>query len=281
MGKVAYHFVLGAFVTGASLTESFDASPPLTLPPGWETSVQGGGQPWRVLAGSSDSAPNALLAAEPATSGTAEVVSPSITITSSAARLTFRQSLDLEADDVDLGLAYDGGVLEVSIDHATFTDILDAGGVFVTGGYAHTIDSYADNPLPGRKAWSGNSGGYVTTEIALPPALAGKEVRFRWRIATDTENFFGGTGWRIDTISLLDGRYACYSPLVAPVLFDFKASAEWVSFSLLTISGQHYTVEVFDGFSWTELDTFVGDGSLETVTDIPTTQQRFYRVRSP
>ena len=50
--------------------------------------------------------------------------------------MTFRQNFDLEEQNADT--AYDAGVLEISINGGAFTDIITAGGTFVSGGYNHT-----------------------------------------------------------------------------------------------------------------------------------------------
>jgi len=88
-------------------------------------------------------------------SGFAEILSPTLQITSSVARLTFRMDYDLEADDVDPAMAYDGGVLEIKIGNGAWTDILDAGGSFVNGGYTRTVDPLTDNPFAGRSVGAG------------------------------------------------------------------------------------------------------------------------------
>ena len=67
--------------------------------------------------------------------------------------------------------AYDGGVLEIKIGTGAFTDILSAGGSFVSGGYNNkTIDSTDDNPLDGRQLVAQWSAGVhiavCTTKIA-------------------------------------------------------------------------------------------------------------------
>ena len=50
-------------------------------------------------------------------------------------------------------------VLEISINGGAFADIIQAGGNFISGGYTHTILSGFGNPIAGRMAWSGLSGG--------------------------------------------------------------------------------------------------------------------------
>ena len=71
-------------------------------------------------------------------------------------------------------------MLELQIGSAPYKDILAAGGVFLSGGYNKTIktDPPGDNPLDGGQAWSGLSGGFITTQVdsnwsPLLPAMLG------------------------------------------------------------------------------------------------------------
>jgi len=281
LGTAVFPLVLGKLATVTSFSEGFDGA--AALPPGWAAATSNGSG-WTVTPASSDTAPNAATVLQSLRSGSAELVSSPVSITSTKARLTFRTDVDLEADDTNPALAYDGGVLEIKIGTGSFADILDAGGSFVSGGYSHTVEALSENPLAGRAVWSGKSGGFLTSQVQLPAAAAGKSVQFRWRLGTDTENFFGGTGWTIDTISILDGTYACYVPPLPPTLKNVKADPGEVSFSLQTVAGQSYTVETTDDLRlgpWTVIRTFTGNGDLMTVTDSPAGQQRFYRLRSP
>ena len=84
----------------------------------------------------------------------------------------------------------------------TFLDITDShvGGSFVSGGYTGQIDGTANNPLAGRMAWSGPSGGYIDTVINLGPNLAGQTVTLRFRMGTDEA--VAAPGVRIDNISI-------------------------------------------------------------------------------
>ena len=63
------------------------------------------------------------------------------------------------------------------------TDIVAAGGSFVSGGYNTTLSGDYGNPLAGQQAWSGNSGGFTTTVVNLPAAAAGQNIQLRWRCA--------------------------------------------------------------------------------------------------
>ena len=93
---------------------------------------------------------------------------------------------------------YDGGVLEVSTDGTTWTDVVSAGGVFVAGGYNGSISTYAGSPLAGRAVWAG-SGSLQQVQIDLS-ALAGGDLWFRFRFACDGS--VSGAGWWVDDIKI-------------------------------------------------------------------------------
>src|SRR5690606_25369034 len=81
---------------------------------------------------------------------------------------------------------YDGMVLEYSVNGSGFQDILNGGGTFFMGGYNGTIASGYSNPIQGRQAWTGNSGGFIDVIVNLNTSLNNNNVRFRWRMGTDT-----------------------------------------------------------------------------------------------
>ena len=187
-------------------TENFDGITPPALPAGWTAInvidpdgilwvTSNDGDPFP----SADSLPNAALVNDPDAISDKRLDSPSISIGSDSAQLTFRQNLDLES-------GFDGGVLEISIGGGAFQDILNAGGSFVVGGYAHTISSSFQSPIASRRAWSGYSGGFVTTTVNLPSAAAGQNIVLRWRLGSDNSD--SAAGWRIDTIRISD----CIAP---------------------------------------------------------------------
>jgi uncharacterized repeat protein (TIGR01451 family) len=211
LGTLSFNMPLGKAIT--TLSQNFE---PLTLPAlpvGWTTTVIGGGVPWVTSNTAKDTAPNSAFAAEPETAGVAELLSPSIAVSTTTAQLSFRQNYNFEIDPALLTNAYDGGVLEIKIGAGAFQDILDAGGSFASNGYNRSISSTnTDNPLFGRQVWSALSPGFITTIVNLPAAAAGQNVQFKWRFGTDIGNAFGGTGWYIDTVAVRDG-FACCVPM--------------------------------------------------------------------
>ena len=182
--------VAPASASAAGLNESFDGVTAPALPPGWTTAQQGSGALWITVGNNADTAPNKAFVPNPATPGDSTLTSPVFGVQVDSPRISFRHRFTTEAN-------FDGGVLEISINGGAFTDIVTAGSTFAAGGYSGTI-SITDSPLAGRQAWTGSSGGYITTTVNLPAAASGQNVQLRWRFATDTG--VGATGWDLDTI---------------------------------------------------------------------------------
>ncbi len=196
--SMARTIILGS--PNVTFTENFDGVAAPGFPAGWTTAVEAGGISFVNSTTTPDSAPNAAFALDPLTVGGAtSLTSPSIPITAQASTVTFRNNYNTEA-------GWDGGVLEISIGAGGFTDIVAAGGSFITGDYNGTLGVGANNPLASRRAWNGNSAGYVTTKASLPASAAGQNVRLRWRFGADDNT--AAVGWFVDTVSVV-GNYAC------------------------------------------------------------------------
>jgi hypothetical protein len=153
--------------------------------------------------GTADSAPNSAFI--PDQDGISDKVMDrsGVTVNSASAMLTFRNNFDSE---MSMGVFWDGGVLEVStpsISNGDFLDVTDPhiGGTIVSGGYTGEISGDAMNPLAGRMAWSGSSGGYIDTVINLGPTLNGLPITLRWRFGSDEA--VAAPGWRIDNLSIV------------------------------------------------------------------------------
>src|SRR5262249_14485946 len=140
--------------------------------------------------------------------GTSDLISPPIVMpafgTAGQAFLSFMHNYDLEFGTTN---AYDGGVLEIKIGTNAFTDIVGAGGTFLSGPYITNIPTGYSNPLAGRACWSGNSGGFVSTVVLLPASTSGQTNQFRWRLGCDQDH--ANTGWRVDTVSITSRSCLC------------------------------------------------------------------------
>lgn len=194
-----------------AFSEDFEAATIPSLPNGWMTSAEGGQSEWTTTGDRADSGSVSVFSPDPRVVGLNELVTPPIQIESDRAQLSFRNWYELETTFLRNRL-YDGSVLEISIGSGKWEDILDAGGAFRTGGYdLGFIDSCCQNPLAGRRGWSGRSGinneaEFIDTVVDLPPSAAGSEVRFRWRVGTDIGTF--REGQYLDDIEVSDG-YVC------------------------------------------------------------------------
>jgi hypothetical protein len=102
--------------------------------------------------------------------------------------IDFRLNYDLQTNK-------DGVVFEQKVDSGPWTDVLVAGGSFnVNGDYDGTINA-PTNPLNGRLAWTGSSGGYEHVKLHMGVIHSpGKHyAQFRFRLGTNANiasNFF-------------------------------------------------------------------------------------------
>ena len=216
LGNVSIPFTLGVLVNSpATFTENFDGVAAPALPVGWTTARSGAGANpvlWVTSTPTADTAPNSAFGAGSTTPGESSLTSPIIAVpaapafgTNPGVRLTFRNSYNTEP-------TFDGGVLEISINGGPFVDVLAAGGSFVEGGYTGAIIAPpAESTLSGRQAWTGSSGGFITTTVVLPAAAYSQNAQFRWRTAYDNGTNPTGGGMRVDTISVYASTRVCCS----------------------------------------------------------------------
>ncbi|MBA4183898.1 MAG: VCBS repeat-containing protein [Acidobacteria bacterium] len=190
--------------TSVQFNENFDGVTAPQLPIGWTTAVTGTtALPFATVTNRPDTPPNSVYTNDPAIISSSEIVSPSVRIGSNLPKLIFRHAFNTES-------GFDGGVLEIKIGNGNFQDILAAGGSFQTGAYrVEPLRSDFENPLGGRRAWTGLSAGsvanptFITTEINLPVAAYRQLVQFRWRHGSDRVFAAEGvSGWWIDTIQV-------------------------------------------------------------------------------
>ena len=157
---------------------------------------------WVTSIGMPNTAPNAAFINDQDGISDKVLDSRPVTVNSATAQMTFRNNFDTEFSD---GIFWDGGVLEVSspnISNGDFLDITDplVGGSIVSGGYTGEISGDASNPLAGRMAWSGSSGGYINSVVNLGSNVNGQTIKLRFRMGTDEAVV--APGWNVDTISI-------------------------------------------------------------------------------
>lgn len=214
LGPVVFTRVLRIGQPITAMAENFDGVTAPAIPAGWTAEAELSGINFVTSTGTPNTAPNAAFALDPATvGGGTTLTSPSVAIGSPAAAVTFRNRWSTEA-------GWDGGVLEISIAEGAFQDIIAAGGIWESNGYTGVLGpNGVNNPIAGRNAWTGDSGGYVTTTAIVPPSAVGQNARFRWRFGADDNTAV--IGWSVDNISVV-GNYSCsYLPVRENVRADF------------------------------------------------------------
>jgi bacillolysin len=175
---------------------------------------------------------------------------------------------------------YDGGVLEYSLDGGAWKD---AGPLFGSGKkYDGKLSANYQNPLGGRKAYSGISHGYVSSRYNLS-SLAGHTVSFRWRIGTDEMNSV--LGWFLDDVQIYTCQGAPSKPsLTAPankaLVASYTPMLDWKD---LTVNFHHYQVQVATSSAFSTL--VIDQNNLPVSNFTPTTPLApntifYWRVRA-
>jgi hypothetical protein len=225
---VAFQIALSRRV---ALRENFDGG----LPQGWLTPSIGetGESQWFLTSRAFDTFPHSVAGSTTAGSPR-ELISPVFTVGTAQATLTFRHSFDLAEGT-------DGTFLDISLDGGqTYKDIVAAGGSFVAGGYTGASSTL------NRRAWNGNSGGFVTTAISLPAAAAGQGLRLRWSIFSG--NSTGRAGHFIDSILVADSPQPCGAP-PAPALLTEEGGERAMSLDSVTLRSGPFPVKTWHNFS--------------------------------
>ena len=221
LGRRSFHLALGSAVT--LLSENFDGVAVPALPAGWIATRPLGATPQLWASGfGSFSAPNNAFTFGSSAPSDNRLDSPVIPIDAGAfAEMSFRNKYNFES-------GYDGGVLEISIGGSAFTDILEAGGSFLEGGYNRMLALGSGNPLAGRRAWSGTrsdaSPGFITTRVRLPVSALGQTIRIRWRAGFDAASSPTSAIWRIDDFLLTLTR-CCNQPCQLACPGDMSAAS--------------------------------------------------------
>jgi fungalysin metallopeptidase (M36)/PA domain-containing protein/K319-like protein len=111
----------------------------------------------------------------------------------------------------DLEAKWDGGVVEVSVNGGDWADVTDMGASFVGDGYIDTMFDYTEAAIAGRSAFTGKNWGWETVDFG--EALNGNQVKFRFRIASDSA--VSADGWYIDDLTFSNIQTSIFSDVVA------------------------------------------------------------------
>ncbi|MHC4428028.1 MAG: trypsin-like serine peptidase [Planctomycetota bacterium] len=163
---------------------------------GWTVETPSGSNPWVTSDARSSSPSRSWHVANPSEIGESLLHTPVLTDVSPGTVLRFAHFMNSEA-------GYDGGVLEYTLGGATW---LDAGPLIIVGAYNGVIYPSQASPLTGDPAWTGDLGGWQTVVVDLSD-LAGSDVSFRWRFATDAS--MADEGWYVDDVVAVTETVEC------------------------------------------------------------------------
>ena len=192
---VNYNFVVnintGAYYSPVDLlNEQVTGS---TIPASWTTTATPTNNLWTVSSAQSMSPPNSFFTSNLTTVNDQRLeTTNSLALPANPPLLTFWGYINSEA-------SWDGGVVEISTNGGS--SWIDLGTNMTSGGYNGTLSS-SPNPLSGRQAFNGNSGGFIKTTVALTPYASQSNVKFRFRFGSDAS--VAATGWWVDDILIQD-----------------------------------------------------------------------------
>ena len=186
-----------------SLIDDFNSLVAPDLPAGWTASNAAGPIPlWFSQTGANcyGGSGGCLFVDDPGVVSDKRIDTPIMVAGGSTVTFSFQNWYNLEPR---AGGGYDGGVFEVSVNGGAFQDVSAMPG-FVAGSnwYVGTIFTGFSNPLAGREAWSGDSGGYLFTSGSFS-ANPSDTLQFRFRMGSDIS--VSRPGWFIDDINISGG----------------------------------------------------------------------------
>jgi len=192
---------------------------------------------------------------DPAQASDQYLISPPLTVgPGGALNLQFDHSWSFE---FDAGGNYDGGVVEISINGAAFTDL-------GTAAYNGTIFAGSGNPIGGRRGFVQSSNGTVHTSLTRTIA-AGSTVQVRFRATSDDS--VGVAGWNVDNVAYTGVVETPFATLVADTgdCAQVPTSADLA----IAVTDGVTSVHVGDSVTYTITATNAGGGDIigATVTD--------------
>ncbi|UCG52209.1 MAG: choice-of-anchor D domain-containing protein [Candidatus Latescibacterota bacterium] len=132
-------------------------------------------------------------------SGSEALQSPNIDLTNyDSATLVFQHWYNFDDCGGDPTFEPDGGLLEISVDGVTWTQI------YPVEGYPYTLDDYCGNPLANRDAYShdGGNGNLFIPAVFDLTAYARNIISIRFHAGWDCGNCEANEGWYIDDVAV-------------------------------------------------------------------------------
>jgi len=184
----------------------------------WTTGGTGAGTGFGLQTGTANSGSSAWFAAD-VSSNSQRTLAISVAVgLSDQSTMSFTHSYNTENN-------WDGGLVEISTNGgSTWTDL---GSAMTANGYNGRVNNNASSP-----AFSGNSNGFVTTQVDLS-GYAGQNVIVRFRMSCDAS--VAGVGWYIDDVMI--GGLATYIPNTAQVTDGNITSEATLATPTLVVEG--------------------------------------------
>lgn len=202
----------------------------------------------------------------------AYLISPMINDLPESSQLRFMQQYETEISGAFPDSAYDGCVIEVSVNGGGWQEFVPTGGYNKTFRYQAGGGNPATGPMPGRACFGGLQDTWSEVSADLN-SLAGDDVRFRFRFGSDAVN--NREGWYIDGVKI----FAPSVTLPPPVALTIAISGADVVLRWADSGLTSYTV--YSGpDSDGPFDTFEGNttGTTLTIVNGTSSVRRFYYV---
>ena len=147
--------------------------------------------------------------------------------------------------------AWDGGVIEISVDGGAWQDVEAAGGVF-SSGYNGVIVTNDASPISTRNAYVNTGSGNET--VSFGTSFVNQDVRLRFRLGSDAAA--GAYGWEIDNVSFTGIQNRPFSMLVAETQnCGENNQAPVASVANASITADEQTLITLDASSSTDADS--------------------------
>ncbi|MCW5853436.1 MAG: carboxypeptidase regulatory-like domain-containing protein, partial [Anaerolineae bacterium] len=162
----------------------------------WLRQHSGGNTDWEIVDHDAESQPHSWYAVSSSAATDMYLISAPMTLGPNIV-LAFWHRYILEANRDAAALGYDGGVVELSNDGGTTWQ--DLGLLMTQNGYNTVISSGFGSPIPGRRAFSNDSRGWLQTRVELS-SFYSQTVLLRFRLANDSSDVWDG--WWIDDVTV-------------------------------------------------------------------------------
>jgi bacillopeptidase F len=127
----------------------------------------------------------------------ARLMSPTLNNLPAEARLSFYFQIQAERSTAYNDSAYDGGILEISVNGGAFTQVTPTPTYNKTFRYTSGSGNPVTGPMPGLRCWSDSIVTWTREELDLS-TYTGSNVQFRWRFGSDAGT--GKEGWYVDSV---------------------------------------------------------------------------------